>query len=1025
MHYIITLSLLIAALLLIRGIFRNRLNPVVMYALWLVLIIKLCVPISLFEVDFSAFRKSEVPSEGLYEIIDDTYFYESEAENISEFSPVTESISQDKNNISTGKEPIKNEDKGNIKAPAASVEQAKAPAAKIEIKSLLKIIWTVGAELIALWFISTSLIFAFGVHRDRKLIGKYKGIKVYVSEKARTPCVFGLIPSIYLTVAANESDERELILLHEYTHLRHGDNLWAIVRTVVLIFHWWNPLVWAAALLSKQDGEIACDNAVTRSLDEARKKKYAYMLIDMIPKKPTLATGFANNSIKERIIMMTNSMTKKRKSNALITILAVLLMIFATSCSFIGEEQAGESKELFPKYGKYSVSSITSIDYFKYDGENMYTATIEDKAVIDNLMEELYSVKAEKSDGFKRGERTIYGLGLNQTDDKKTTFDRFEYLFIDKSLITKDGTIYEFDYDLTKIEGEHLENAPKASELSPEFPCLWHLALDNGEWNKYYMPTRLDNSASGVLTNGFDMRLLKFFGKNLEFEYVDGLGHSYDQVIMGNYNLQVLMGTKWYTVPYAPSYEPELHWVMRYTTVDGVRQQNGERILTSDWARENIGIFEIPLETPTGYYRLTGGGYSHDLVINKDVRENIIEVEDIGGIERIDSQIREIIPELYYGESFEGGYVYSDYTLLGLEKEKELIRATVAICHRNFPNSSDPTEYIGETYPAIINFKEENGKYVIESTISPEKAWKDVTKHFSEGIIIDANFALDLHMNKAVAGAIEYYGVDPYENIKSIIDEAVEYANTTENMTVYGFPFKQYGVKLGYYGEYAINYFFNEYLKGESEGIYDDVLKALLPYATGINKNNMKSFSDLFEQTYSTLRYFRDSSIYKYSSVAVSFFEKMDTAAYDERYYINHPKANVLNSKIPLQLDTDGLKLLFTYNHEKSKREYYFYETAGQPKRFKVGYKNEDGYLIPDTMSIPSQYKYEDALPLLMTYKDGELFYVVKLIYGDEVTYLKNVCISDVRISSGPNPKTGISEITAEEAEALLSEQKG
>ena len=156
MHYIVTLSLLIAVLLLIRGIFRNKINPVVMYALWFVLVIKLCVPISLFEVDFSDFRKREEPSESLYEIIDDTYFYESEVENNSEISQVTESISNDKNNVSSEKEQIKTEDKENAKAPVASVGSVKAPSAKIDIKSLLKIIWTVGAGLIALWFISTS-----------------------------------------------------------------------------------------------------------------------------------------------------------------------------------------------------------------------------------------------------------------------------------------------------------------------------------------------------------------------------------------------------------------------------------------------------------------------------------------------------------------------------------------------------------------------------------------------------------------------------------------------------------------------------------------------------------------------------------------------------------------------------------------------------------------------------------------------------------------------------------------------------
>ncbi len=1023
MHHIMTLSLLIAVLLLIRGAFRKKIHPIITYALWLVLVIKLCIPVSLFNVDLPEFRQGEATSGVHYEIFDSTYFDEYDFENIPSISPDTENTNVDNETLPAENESIKNEPNNKVNTPNMTVSGTVASTvgktnSKIDVKSIFSAVWTVGAELMALCFISTSLIFAFSVRRDRLLIGKYKGIKVYVSERARTPCIFGIIPAIYLTSAAEESEDRELILLHEYTHLRHGDNFWSLVRMAALIFLWWNPLIWAAAFLSKQDGEIACDYATTRGLDTGRKKKYAYMLIDMIPKKPTLATGFANNSIKERIIMMT--MTKKQKNNIFITSLAILLIIFAASCSFIGEEQGGESKVLFPVYEKGSEYEIWSIDYFKFDGENMYLDSITDKTAIDNLMDDLYSVKAEKSDGFKRGGKTVYGLRLNQRDKNKNNFDTYEYAFVDGYLIAKDGTSYEFDYDLTKIEKGYLETAPGITELKPEFPCLWHVALEGDEWNEYYLPTY---EQTGITSNDYQIKMLRFFGEDLEFEYVDDYGHANRTGFVGTYYLRVLLGTKWYTLPYSPEFKPEKYVLMKSTTKVGeiFELKDGEELVT--WTIDGVGHFKIPLETPTGYYRLSGGGYSHDIVINKDVRANIIDARDIGGIERIDSQIREIIPELYYGEPFKDGFVYSDYTLLGLERDGDLIRATVAICHRNYPNSNDPTEFIGRNYPAIITFKEENGKYVVESTISPEKAWKEVTKYFSEGIIISIDSVLEEHVNKSIAGAIEYYNIDANANIKALIDEAVEFYANTENASS-NFSFKTYGGKLGFYGEYALKYLFEEYASGEVEGDYDEVLKELLPYVTGFNDKNSKSFSDLFERTYNLAEYETDKMIIKYSPVLSRLTEIIPSDRYHERYYINNPELKKTDSS-PIQLNTEGLRLLFTYNFEKGNREYYFYATEGEPKRFKVGYKNEDGYLIPDTMTIPSQYKYEDAEPILMTYEDGELFYLVKLTYGDEVTYLKNICSSSIFSHAGNVPVPRIIEITAEEAERLLDERKG
>ena len=49
--YLISLSLLIAAVLLIRGIFRRTVSPRVVYALWLAVVIRMFLPVALFEVN--------------------------------------------------------------------------------------------------------------------------------------------------------------------------------------------------------------------------------------------------------------------------------------------------------------------------------------------------------------------------------------------------------------------------------------------------------------------------------------------------------------------------------------------------------------------------------------------------------------------------------------------------------------------------------------------------------------------------------------------------------------------------------------------------------------------------------------------------------------------------------------------------------------------------------------------------------------------------------------------------------------
>lgn len=66
---------------------------------------------------------------------------------------------------------------------------------------------------------------------------------------------------------------------HEITHFRHGDHFWSALRSVCIALHWYNPLVWWAAILSRNDAELACDEGTIRRIGEDARAEYGRTLI--------------------------------------------------------------------------------------------------------------------------------------------------------------------------------------------------------------------------------------------------------------------------------------------------------------------------------------------------------------------------------------------------------------------------------------------------------------------------------------------------------------------------------------------------------------------------------------------------------------------------------------------------------------------------------------------------------------------------------------------------------------------------
>ena len=313
---VLTVSALIAVVLLVRAIFKNRVPKRMLYALWLVVLLKLCLPGTLVSLPVLPAEDAAVPAQS--------------AERPVQTAPVIQ-------------RPAQTVTKPQIPAqqPVSPVQETAKPAAKpLTTAQILQIALFSGSALLGLWLFGTWLAFTIRLRKNRKFLGRRGKANIYVSKRIKSPCLAGLIPAVYLTEDVLRNDTTELIVRHELTHLHHLDFLWSLCRTIAVIVYWWNPLIWLAAICSKRDAELACDEAVAAGLVPEQRIAYARVILAQAPRKKA-ALSLAGPPVKERILFL----TKKQRTSVLCVILALLLVVSATGCSFaeLTRQKAGES----------------------------------------------------------------------------------------------------------------------------------------------------------------------------------------------------------------------------------------------------------------------------------------------------------------------------------------------------------------------------------------------------------------------------------------------------------------------------------------------------------------------------------------------------------------------------------------------------------------------------------------------------------------------------------------------------------
>ena len=295
-----TVTVFTGFMIVLRCVFKNHISAGVRYGLWLLVAIKLLVfPIPKVEGNFSVlglvpYGEDRAPAA---EEISGEALREAEMSGYAE---------ETQSGVTVGDGNLWNADGQTGAGSAVSGTDAGTAPEYVKIRKApvgLLFVWAAGSVVCA----AVMMIYHFRLKsylrinrvklREENLTDRSAGPErerpaVYSVKGLPTPCLFG--GSIYVPAGiAEDAVLLPYVLRHERSHYRHGDHIWGILRMVCVCLYWYHPLVWLAAYLSRQDCELACDEAVVRRMEEADRKRYGELLLALAPVKSSPADCFS------------------------------------------------------------------------------------------------------------------------------------------------------------------------------------------------------------------------------------------------------------------------------------------------------------------------------------------------------------------------------------------------------------------------------------------------------------------------------------------------------------------------------------------------------------------------------------------------------------------------------------------------------------------------------------------------------------------------------------------------------------
>lgn len=423
---LLTSSALILALLALRQLFRRTVSRRMQYALWLLVLVRLLVPVNVGTLAHNVLSAAAPVQTVVEERLDTPVLYVQDGteRRPAQLLPGKESQG----------EPLSPPSDAAQSAPADEYSIVTPTYRTVTLSEALTYVWYAGMAGVGAWFLFTNLRFARALRKARTPY-RVEGCRypVYLVSALPSPCLFGVLrPAVYLNEKALQSpDALRFVLAHEQTHARHLDPLWSLLRGVCLTVYWFDPLVWLAAVLSREDCELACDEGTLRALGADERAAYGKALLALVPvcDKPqnpllgatTMTSG--KRSLKERITRIAEN--RQAKAAAVFAVVALAALLCAVSFTGAPDTTPEVTQEWYDA-GFTTEDAQACLEFLDwaagFDGDNATGASwMADGEASLNALEPqaefarvVRSIRMEELSPFTDSdEKTLYTLGFN------------------------------------------------------------------------------------------------------------------------------------------------------------------------------------------------------------------------------------------------------------------------------------------------------------------------------------------------------------------------------------------------------------------------------------------------------------------------------------------------------------------------------------------------------------------------------------------------------------------------------------
>ncbi|KGK86874.1 hypothetical protein DP73_15755 [Desulfosporosinus sp. HMP52] len=224
---------------------------------------------------------------------------------------------------------------------------------------LMSYIWLSGVLILTILTVIVNKRFSKNIGHalvtDQGLLSEFNKLKADLrikteipllkSRQVNSPSLLGLSrPRLLLPNGIEERfslEQLNHIFLHELIHFKRKDVWINCLTQLLIICHWFNPLIWYAFYRMREDQEISCDALATARIDAEQCSDYAYTLLKLAetysiaPRLAGMASLCGSNSqIKKRLIMIKSREDHRSSAKwSLLGVVAIGVLAFTSFAS--------------------------------------------------------------------------------------------------------------------------------------------------------------------------------------------------------------------------------------------------------------------------------------------------------------------------------------------------------------------------------------------------------------------------------------------------------------------------------------------------------------------------------------------------------------------------------------------------------------------------------------------------------------------------------------------------------------------